>query len=296
MAKSASDDPYIQRTRGQFGTPRIGGSGYTSGVGSSSARPTFADRQMTTSSTPELERGGGEGGDGFGWGDAASTLGSLFGGAKDALGLTGINPLLLALVGLQGWNAAELSKKGTGYAEDAFKGVSDDYTTRAPLRRAGLQGMLDPQHADLSELTSIRRALPGASSVGITGATPTNPGPLPFDPNIPPAPGGPAPGPMPMPIDLGTRLRDRMKTPRLRDRMTNPPTIDVAGKGGIPSQSTLSGMMEQAKNGTLPTSSPIPDMTSVAGSGGIPSTSRLQDLLNKARQGKPGGTFGRFGV
>lgn len=52
-------------------------------------------------------------------------------------------------------NAANLQKKSTGLATGAMDQVNTNYAERAPLRVAGLEGMLRPQTADLASLAQI---------------------------------------------------------------------------------------------------------------------------------------------
>ncbi len=52
-------------------------------------------------------------------------------------------------------NAANLQKQSTGYAKSALDTANQSYDARAPLRVAGIQGMLTPQTADLSSLSQI---------------------------------------------------------------------------------------------------------------------------------------------
>lgn len=54
-------------------------------------------------------------------------------GGKNALGLA------------QGVNAAMLQKQSSDYAKQAMGDVQNSYNERAPLRSAGIQGMLNPQ-------------------------------------------------------------------------------------------------------------------------------------------------------
>lgn len=74
-------------------------------------------------------------------GSAAGWLGE--NGGKNALGLA------------QGVNAAMLEKKAEDYAKNAQGSVQQSYNERAPLRAAGIQGMLKPQIPDLSGLTGM---------------------------------------------------------------------------------------------------------------------------------------------
>lgn len=150
--------------------------------------------------------------------------------AQDKAGLGGVNPLLLALAGLQGFNAADLSKKSTKYATDAFSGASQDWKDRSGLRSMGIAGLESNARPDLSELTSIRRALPGAAGVGVTGGGPV----------LPPLAGGTgaiADGPMaPTPIpqsDPGTPVDPTPYVP------------EAAGKAGLPDQDRIRSMLAE---------------------------------------------------
>jgi|SRR5882672_1761730 len=50
-------------------------------------------------------------------------------------------------------NAANLQKQSTGYATHAYDLANQSYGERAPLRVAGIQGLLSPQTADISSLS-----------------------------------------------------------------------------------------------------------------------------------------------
>ena len=52
-------------------------------------------------------------------------------------------------------NAANLQKQSTGYAHNAMDIANQSYDARAPLRVAGIEGLLRPQTADLSSLSQI---------------------------------------------------------------------------------------------------------------------------------------------
>ena len=89
-------------------------------------------------------------------------IGGLLGGVGDFVtGNNGLNALGIA----QGINAANLQKQSTQYAKDAMGQVQGSYNERAPLRAQGIQGLLNPQTQDISELSAIRgRAAQGAPS------------------------------------------------------------------------------------------------------------------------------------
>ncbi len=56
-------------------------------------------------------------------------------------------------------NAANLQKQSTGYAKNAMDTANQSYDSRAPLRLAGVQGMLNPKpSSDLSGLSSVTAA------------------------------------------------------------------------------------------------------------------------------------------
>lgn len=80
----------------------------------------------------------------LGLGKAVSGLGNF------VTGNGGMNALGIA----QGINAAALQNQSSGYAKDALHGVQDSYNQRAPLRVAGIQGMLNPQTNDIGSLTA----------------------------------------------------------------------------------------------------------------------------------------------
>lgn len=83
-----------------------------------------------------------------GGGDGKGGLGGLL----DSLGLGGVNPALLGLGVAQIKNVSDLQKKASGYATGALDQANKSYGERAPLRAAGIQGMLNPQTRDLSGL------------------------------------------------------------------------------------------------------------------------------------------------
>lgn len=55
----------------------------------------------------------------------------------------------------QGVNAATLQQKSNDYAKNALGTVQQSYNDRAPLRAAGLAGMLHPQTPSLAPLQSV---------------------------------------------------------------------------------------------------------------------------------------------
>lgn len=80
-----------------------------------------------------------------GAGGAAGAVGGLAkaaGGAGDGVDLGSLLDAGLGTAGLV--NASQLSGKSDKYAESAYKDVNDSFTARAPLRAAGIQGMLNP--------------------------------------------------------------------------------------------------------------------------------------------------------
>lgn len=111
-------------------------------------------------------------------------LGSLLGGAGALTGaagaptslesllakIPGLSGLLGSLGGVKGLvntglgaaealNAANLQKQSTQYAKNAMDTANQSYDTRAPLRLAGVQGMLNPQPStNVSGLSQIAAA------------------------------------------------------------------------------------------------------------------------------------------
>ena len=86
---------------------------------------------------------------------AAGGLASLGNAASGATG--GINPAVLALAAAQGVNATQLGAKANDYADKGWNAVNDSYTSRAPLRAAGIAGLQankTPQLANLSAIAS----------------------------------------------------------------------------------------------------------------------------------------------
>lgn len=121
---------------------------------------------------------------------AASVAGGLGGVAKSVAPMAisaltgghGLSGLLdRGLGAAQVVNAANLQKQSTGYAKDALNTVNQSYDARAPLRVAGIEGLLHPQTPDLSSLTQVpgnpfapKKPLP----------IPVQPRPLPTGPDV----------------------------------------------------------------------------------------------------------------
>lgn len=83
-------------------------------------------------------------------------IGGAIGGALGAAGnFLGGNGGLNALGLAQGANAAMLGQKASNFADMAAKNVDENFQSRAPLRVAGMEGMLRPQIADTSALRRI---------------------------------------------------------------------------------------------------------------------------------------------
>lgn len=127
--------------------------------------------------------------------------------ASFVTGNGGLNALGIA----QGVNAAVLGKQATDYGKQGLTAVQDSYNQRAPLRVAGLQGMLNPQTNDLSALTAhsgpYGKGLPPIRPAGMYSgaAAPDGPPPPPgFDPANPgqsiPLPGHARPVPALAPV------------------------------------------------------------------------------------------------
>lgn len=87
----------------------------------------------------------------------------------NALGL-GNNPLALA----QAANEANLISQAQGYATNAANQAQANYNAKAPLRAAGISGMLNAQAPDLSGLTAIRGSNPFAA-VPVQGSAQASP-------------------------------------------------------------------------------------------------------------------------
>lgn len=79
-------------------------------------------------------------------------------------GGTSTNPWLLGLAGLQGANSAYLGQKSNALSDKALKGVEANYAERAPLRAAGLRGLLNPTAPDTSQLSTIAQRNPYAAA------------------------------------------------------------------------------------------------------------------------------------
>lgn len=101
------------------------------------------------------------GGGGFSLPGALGAAGSWLGGngGKNALGV------------LQGLNAAQLQNQATQYAKGAYGNTMQSWNQRAPLRAAGIAGMLQPRIPDMSALSTIAGRNPYA--VAPTGASPS---------------------------------------------------------------------------------------------------------------------------
>lgn len=94
--------------------------------------------------------------------------GFLSGAVKSALGggqpgQSSTNPWLLGLAGLQGANSAYLGQKSNALSDKALKGVEANYAERAPLRAAGLRGLLNPTAPDTTQLSTIAQRNPYAA-------------------------------------------------------------------------------------------------------------------------------------
>lgn len=115
------------------------------------------------------------------------------GGGSSAPGVApvggGANPLLVAAGAA---NAANLGQKSSNFADLAGKSADAAWNAKAPLREAGIAGMLHPQHADLSGLAGQRMAgNPFAKPIAIGGAS--GPAPAPIAPPSGPPVNGPPP-------------------------------------------------------------------------------------------------------
>lgn len=85
------------------------------------------------------------------------------GGQPGQAGGSSTNPWLLGLAGLQGANSAYLGQKSNALSGKALKGVEANYAERAPLRAAGLRGLLTPTPVDTSQLSTIAQRNPYAA-------------------------------------------------------------------------------------------------------------------------------------
>lgn len=100
-------------------------------------------------------------------GGSAGSLGSAAGNVLHAAtgGGGGVNPLMLALAGAQGLNAANLGRKANDFADQGWNLANDNWNARAPLRDAGMAGLLHPETRDLSNLTALRNQNPAQKRV-----------------------------------------------------------------------------------------------------------------------------------
>lgn len=91
----------------------------------------------------------------LGGGGALSKVGGLVKGAAGALsGLAGGgagNLLDLGLGGLSAYNAAQLGKKSSDFAQGAYDQSQENWKQREPLRMAGIEGMLRPQQSQVGQ-------------------------------------------------------------------------------------------------------------------------------------------------
>lgn len=96
---------------------------------------------------------------GSGGGGALSGLGDLAGTALDFLGNHGGQALDLGLGAAGMYNAAQLGKKSSDYATNAYDQSQANWKSREPLRLAGTSGMLNPQPTtDVSTIGATARA------------------------------------------------------------------------------------------------------------------------------------------
>lgn len=88
--------------------------------------------------------------------DILAGLGGNLGQAAGAAGnWLGGNGGMNALGAAQGLNAAMLGQKSSNFADMAAKNVDEAWKQRAPLREAGVAGMLNPKTVDTSALRRI---------------------------------------------------------------------------------------------------------------------------------------------
>jgi len=88
-----------------------------------------------------------------GWGAVASALGGDIAGAVNSMG--GVQSLpAWAMAAAQAKNASDLGAKANDLATAALKSKTDDWTSRAGLRSAGISGMLNPKTANIAGLMS----------------------------------------------------------------------------------------------------------------------------------------------
>jgi hypothetical protein len=128
---------------------------------------------------------------------AKNAVGSVMGGGSPASGggggvgdfLGGIGGYLTgngggnALAIAQGANAAMLGKKSSDLADDALTSAKDNYAERAPLRTAGIAGMLNPGQGIASKLSSI----PNRNAYSQPQIAPAGMNAMPASPTIAPA-------------------------------------------------------------------------------------------------------------
>lgn len=69
----------------------------------------------------------------------------------NALGGGAGNLLDLGLGGLSAYNAAQLGKKSSDFAQGAYDQSQANWKEREPLRMAGIQGMLKPQQSQIGQ-------------------------------------------------------------------------------------------------------------------------------------------------
>lgn len=101
--------------------------------------------------------------DSGGGGGIGGVLRNAVGGGTGQPQGTSTNPWLLGLAGLQGANSAYLGQKSNALSDKALKGIEANYAERAPLRAAGLRGLLNPTAPDTSQLYSIQQRNPYAA-------------------------------------------------------------------------------------------------------------------------------------
>lgn len=130
-------------------------------------------------------------------GHAGASAPQALGGVVGAIGgFLGGNHGMNALGVAQGVNQAMLQKAATNYAKQGLGTAMQSYTERAPLRAAGIAGMLNPATPSLNDLTQLRSQLPmpGPAPVSLGNVLRTG------NPYATGAPVGAQPTPAPMPI------------------------------------------------------------------------------------------------
>jgi hypothetical protein len=90
--------------------------------------------------------------------DSGGQAGGIGSYLKNALG--GINPVTAGLGALGVVNAGQLGAKANKYAEQGYNSAAGSYAERAGLRKAGIQGLMNPTTPDTSGLTKIRSSNP----------------------------------------------------------------------------------------------------------------------------------------